>query len=197
MINTIIFDLSEVYLNGLLGFEKHIQQDYPVSLRDTLGQSSLLKELFHGEISEEEFWQKLISSHNLNITVQQFKSAIRKNFTEINGTRDIIESLKDKGYKLGLLSVHAKEWIEYCEYQFDYHKLFDSRVYSFEVAVSKPDKRAFEIILEKLEVQPLECLFIDDSKRNLQTAKEIGMNTLLFRDPKKLKKDLQALSIRL
>jgi len=117
--------------------------------------------------------------------------------TEIEGTREIIENLKKNGYKLGLLSVHAKEWADYCEEKFDYHKLFHSVMYSFEVGVCKPESKAFELILEKLNVVPKECLFIDDSQENIDVAQKLGIQTILFKEASQLKSSLQDLQIKL
>jgi HAD superfamily hydrolase (TIGR01509 family) len=93
--------------------------------------------------------------------------------------------------------VHGKEWIDYCEKKFDYHKLFCSVTYSFEVGVSKPDPQAFNLILEKLHVTPTECLFIDDSLRNVEAAAKLGINAIQFENSKQLKSELQKLKIKL
>ena len=76
------------------------------------------------------------------------------NVKSIPLNENIIEKLKDKQFKLGLLSVHAKEWIEYCDKKYGYHRLFDSTLYSFEIAVSKPDKKAYRTILQRLNSKP-------------------------------------------
>lgn len=197
MITTIILDLSEVYLHGLLGIEKHLEKKHGIIIENKAWQSLTLRKLFHGEIGEEAFWQEMIIVHRMTITVVGLKEAIRQNFKEIKGTRKIIETLKENGYKLGLLSVHAREWIDYCEKEFDYHKLFDAIVYSFEVGVSKPDKKAYKIILKRLKAKPEECVFIDDNLKNLKTAKQLGIETIRFQNAQQLKKDLRALSIRI
>jgi FMN phosphatase YigB (HAD superfamily) len=197
MITTIIFDLSEVYLNGLLGVEKYLEETLgiPISNADLFVPE--LEQLFHGEITEEAYWQALIAKHSWSLSVADLKVAVRNNFREIKGTREIIESLKKNGYRLGLLSIHAKEWIVHCEKEFDYHRLFDSFMYSFEVAICKPEKKAFELMLQKLDVTPEECLFIDDSPKNTASAKDMGITVLDFTTPEQLKNDLIQLNIRL
>ena len=148
-----------------------------------------------GKITEDEFWKKVIKRNNWDIEIHHFKKAIRENFDEIEGTREIIEELKEKGFKMGLLSDHSREWIDHCEKKFDYHKLFHSTQYSFEVECCKTDKRTFELLLEKLNEKPENCLFIDDSQRNIDIAKSLGLKTIQFKDHEQLKKELASFSI--
>lgn len=198
MITTIIFDLSEVYLQGLKGTEDRINAAYRSAIKNpALMYMEEATKLFHGEITEEDYWQAVINEYNLKATVPELMRLVRENFREIEGTRDIIERLKQNDYKIGLLSVHVKEWIEYCENLFNFHKLFHSRLYSFEAAVSKPDERAYELLLEKLHVKSEECVFIDDSAVNLLPAKKLGMKTIQFEGAGKLISELKHLDIRI
>jgi HAD superfamily hydrolase (TIGR01509 family) len=196
MINTIIFDLSEVYLHGLLGTEERLSKRLGVTVTNPQLLIPETQDMFNGLITEEAYWTALIKKYAWPITVEELKTMVRENFQEIEGTRAIIEKLKENGYTLGLLSVHTKEWIEHCESEFDYHKLFHSRMYSFEVGVCKPEKRSFELILEELKVKPEDCLFIDDSLTNVTAAKELGITVIQFLSPEQLKADLVKLGVR-
>jgi len=117
MVNTVIFDLSEVLLTGLLGVEndlgkilnKDSKEVYEVLHNDSLG------DLFVGAISEEEYLRQTVEIGQWRTSVGELHEQIRLNFEEISGTRYIIERCKKKGVKLGLLSVHAKDWIVFCE----------------------------------------------------------------------------------
>ena len=197
MITTIIFDLAEVCLKGFYGVEDYLEDILNMKhnvIRNKL-QVPEFRLLMEGKITEEEFWKKLIQRNEWNIEINEFKKAIRNNFEEIKGTRDIIEKLREKGFKLGLLSDHSREWIEHCNDKFDYHRLFHSTQYSFEVECCKTDKKTFELFLEKLGEKPEKCLFIDDSEKNIDTAKSIGLNTIQFKNPEQLRKELTFFSI--
>lgn len=121
MITTIIFDLSEVYLTGLLGIEEEISKFINKPPEEVLNDinDELLILLFKGKITEDYFWENINTKKSWNIDPILLKKLVRNNFNEISGTRDIIEELK-KSFKLGLLSVHSKEWIEFCEKKFNY-----------------------------------------------------------------------------
>lgn len=197
MVTTIIFDLSEVYLHGMKGVEKRIEITLGVDVPNKIYVEKEADQFFNGEITEEKFWQKVIDRNHWNIDIATLKRLIRENMTEIEGTREIIETLKRNGYILGLLSVHGKEWIKHCEKQFEYHKLFHSVMYSFEVGVSKPELKAFQLMLEKLKVNSTECLLIDDSLNNIEAARKLGMQTLLFEDAEQLRTALKQFHVKL
>ena len=196
-ISTIIFDLSEVQITGLRGVEKKLGAllgKNPVEISAALLGDDL-NSFFHGKISEDEYLYRTIKKNNWRADIGQLKKTIRENFTEIEGTRKIIERLKKQGFKLGLLSVHGKEWIEYSSAKFDYHKLFDVVLYSFEIAVSKPDRKAYEIMIEKLGVKPEECMFVDDSPENLVPAKALGMKAVLFEGADQLEAEFKRIGL--
>jgi putative hydrolase of the HAD superfamily len=196
MITTIIFDLAEVYLYGMKNVERRIEKFLGKKIKNAIDEGEDVNQFFLGKITEEELWQRIIEEHHFIIDIATLKRLIRENMTEVKGTRSIIETLRKNGYTLGLLSVHGREWIEYCEKQFDYHKLFHSVTYSFEVGVRKPSPKAFQLILEKLKVEPAECLFIDDSMINIEAAKNLGIKTIQFKDPLQLKRDLIGIGVR-
>lgn len=199
MISTIIFDLGDVQLVGLYGIEKRLAP----KLRKTEEEiwqgmrGEDLAAFFNGKISEDEYLSRTIKRNAWPLTVDLLKSAIRDNFKEVEGTRKIVEELKEAGYKLGVLSVHGKEWIEYIHAKFDFHLLFDHLSYSYEATVSKPDPLAYKMIMQKFGVRPEECLFIDDIQRNIDAAKALGMHALRFTGASQLREDLAAMGIKL
>jgi HAD superfamily hydrolase (TIGR01509 family) len=196
MIKTIIFDLAEVYLTGMKGVETLIELlNMPADVIEKQLHDENLSELFNGKITEDEYWKKIIVKNNWSIDAKLLKDAVRNNFKEIDGTRDIINELKQHGYELGLLSVHTKEWIEYCEKRFDYHGLFNEIMYSFEVAISKPYLEAYRLLLVKMNAIPSESLFIDDNIENINSARQLGINTVQFQDADQLRSELQKMNI--
>lgn len=201
MIKAVVFDLAEVYLQGFFGIEERLESivgsSEKVIAEKVRGEPLVL--LFKGRITEEEYWNRVKKRGGWKVDIEQFKKAVRENFVEINGTREILEVLSDGDYKLSLISDHVKEWIEFCEEKFDYHKLFDEIVYSFEDDVSalKTDGKPFEIMLERLSLRSEQCLFIDDLGKNLEVARNMGMKEIQFQNAEQLKKNLQKHSINL
>lgn len=196
-IKGIIFDLSEVYLRGLLGTEDYLNATYDLNATNADFHCQEMPLFFHGQITEDEYWRALLQKTKWTLTIEELKEAVRNNFREIEGTRQIIENLKQRGYRLGLLSVHSREWIEYCEAKFDYHCLFDKTMYSYQVGISKPDVQAYQLIAIQLGLEPEQLIFIDDSEKNVIAAQEAGMVGLVFTHASTLTKELIALGIQL
>lgn len=86
----------------------------------------------------------------------------------------LILNLKKKGYSIYLLS-------NINEYTFKYiydSKLFDivdGYVLSYLEHQVKPYKSIYLTLLDRFKLKPNECLFIDDNKKNVETAKDLGM----------------------
>jgi putative hydrolase of the HAD superfamily len=59
-------------------------------------------------------------------------------------------------------------------------RLFDAVVISDQVGLRKPDAAIYELTAAKIGLPPADCLFVDDTERNLPTARELGMGILLF-----------------
>lgn len=57
--------------------------------------------------------------------------------------------------------------------------LFDKCYYSYEVGAVKPGKEIFLHVLQDAGVKAENCLFLDDGKKNIETAAELGFNTYL------------------
>ncbi|GHO92948.1 haloacid dehalogenase [Reticulibacter mediterranei] len=197
MITTIIFDFDGVQVIGLVGVEAYFRGyiDPHFQLSDFEGDE--LEQVYRGTLSEDAYWQALINKYHWNASVPQIKAIIKKGVQEIPGTRQIIETLKRNGYRLGLLSIHGREWVEHYEQTFNHHRLFDATLYSYEVGLCKPDPQVYEIILERLRARPEESLFIDDNLAYLEGARKIGMATLQFTSAAQLKHDLGDLGVRL
>ena len=199
-IRHIVFDLSEVLLTGVKDTgialrEKHdleiagpkmewAQEKHPLL-------TPLVKEFFHGDVSEDEYIREVLTLYPMMGEAAWLKQHIRENFREVEGTRDIVIRLRGLGYKLALFSNHAKEWIDYCEEKFNFHELFDTRVYSYEIGVSKPDPVSFERVLDALKAIPEECLFVDDSEINIAAARELGFKGIVFTNAEALSSELK------
>ncbi len=73
------------------------------------------------------------------------------------------------------------------------HELFDEIVESSVVGVRKPEQRFYEIACERLDVEPSECVFLDDLGINLKPAKAMGMRTIKVVDPDIALEELEAI----
>jgi 2-haloacid dehalogenase len=74
------------------------------------------------------------------------------------------------------------------------HPFFDSFngiVLSGEEKVCKPNPQIYAILLERYRLLPSQCVFLDDRQENLDTAKEMGMATILFTSAAEAREELK------
>lgn len=69
-------------------------------------------------------------------------------------------------------------------------ELFDPCFLSSEIGVRKPDLKAYQLLLSELALFPEEVIFIDDKRKNVEAAKELGMDGILFESPVQLRNEL-------
>ncbi|KAJ1669882.1 hypothetical protein EV182_008544, partial [Spiromyces aspiralis] len=58
------------------------------------------------------------------------------------------------------------------------NEIFDVVVESCVVGLRKPDPKIYQVVCERLAVQPNEVVFLDDITANIRTAKSLGMSTV-------------------
>jgi FMN phosphatase YigB (HAD superfamily) len=66
---------------------------------------------------------------------------------------------------------------------------------SFEVGAVKPEPAIYLRCLESLGVEPAEAVFVDDRRENVDAARALGMEALLFEDEDRLAADLAQLGV--
>jgi glucose-1-phosphatase len=87
-----------------------------------------------------------------------------------------------KTYKTYILSntntIHIAYFTAYLERRFGYNPLsdmFDKVYFSHEIGERKPDRQAYEAVLNDAGLKPNETLFIDDLQMNIEGAKKVGL----------------------
>jgi 2-haloacid dehalogenase len=107
----------------------------------------------------------------------------------------VLSELKRAGtrcYTLSNMEPHAFT-IRFARYPF--MTWFDGHVISGLEGVAKPDPRIFEILLDRYRLAPGATVFMDDSPRNVEAARALGINAVPYTGAKQLRQELRALSI--
>ncbi len=87
----------------------------------------------------------------------------------------LFEALKDRGINIGLITNCYNEEREVIK-KSDLYRYFDATCMSCDIGVKKPDRKIYEICIEKLGVQPEECLYVGDGgSHELEAAQDCGM----------------------
>ncbi len=150
---------------------------YPADSFDSY--SSITADYESGNISSEEFFQKVKEVCRLDMDIEDFKKAYTDIFHPIGSSIELARQLKPD-YKLGLLS-NTSEW----DFQEEIRKneafhLFDTVTLSYEVGAMKPCKEIFDDALQKLKLPPEQCLFIDDIPEYVRAAKGCKLNAITY-----------------
>lgn len=98
------------------------------------------------------------------------------------GAVEVLEELRRRGYKTGLISVCSEEVPTLWE-KTPLAALIDEAVFSCSVGVMKPDRRIYEIAAERLGVPIKECVFIDDRAEFVEGAVAAGMAAYVLGQP--------------
>jgi putative hydrolase of the HAD superfamily len=112
--------------------------------------------------------------------LQQFYTSDRLNDTVVDAARE----LRDR-YKVGLLSNAFPTQREVIRehHDIDVDGAFDVYVNSSAVGLSKPNPEIFHLTLERLDVAPERAVFLDDSLRNVDSARHMGLHAIQFVNP--------------
>lgn len=112
---------------------------------------------------------------------------------ELPESIDLLKELKFMGYGIYGLTNWSAEKIGYAFANYSFFSLFDGIVVSGVEKVVKPDRKIYEILLERYSLKPGECVFIDDNQDNVDMAKVLGINAIRFDNIGNVKEHLETL----
>jgi 2-haloacid dehalogenase len=117
----------------------------------------------------------------------------------INGlipeTVAILHKLYSAGYKLYGLTNWSAEKFYSIRPKFVFFKVFEDILVSGDVKLLKPDPAIFNLLLKRNNLKPEECILIDDSLQNIETAQIMGFTACHFTYPEQLERELQQMNI--
>lgn len=180
MINTIIFDFGDVFIN--LRKELSLEEFRKLGLDgpndDLLAHNDLFE---RGKISEIEFidcFKKYIPNAPMQDVIKAWNSVIgdfplyRLEFLQLLSTK----------YRLFLLtntdSIHINRFEHKVGMSFysDFYRCFEKVYYSYEMGMRKPEPEIFNAIMRKHDLNPKRTLFVDDKKDNTDIAESLGLH---------------------
>ncbi len=190
-LKNIIFDLGAVLINidykrtekafVKLGF-KDFEDMYSQFTAD-----AVFEKLETGKISNEDFYNALITLSPNKITKEQIKDAWNEIILDWRvESLDFLETINTK-YSIFLLSntnaIHYEHFNSSLKKETnrkEIDSLFVKAYYSNEVHLRKPNAEIFEFVAKDANINIRETLFIDDSINNIETAKSLGFKTHLL-----------------
>lgn len=180
MINTIIFDFGDVFMN--LDKNASLEALKKLGLQSWNEDIDKVNQQFEkGKISEVQFMiemKKIIP----NASIDDIREAWNSVLIDFPLNRlEFLQKLSHK-YRLFLLSntdeIHIAKFEHRVGMTFarEFYQCFEKVYFSFEIGHRKPEPEAFSFIINKHELTPKRTLFVDDKKTNTDIAASLGMH---------------------
>lgn len=181
MIEAIIFDLGDVFLN--LNHQASIDAFKKLGLKDWNDDLKAKTILFEtGKIDELQFLEA-VQTHIPNANLIEIRDAWNAIIGDFPLERlEFLEKLQNK-YNIFLLSNTNPTHIDKFEHRVgltfarEFYAHFNKIYFSYETKVRKPDEAVFNLILKQNNLKPNKTLFVDDTLEHIEVAKGLGINT--------------------
>lgn len=199
-IKVIIFDLGKVVFD--LSFDR-VFESWAVSAGkdvEVIKNKFVFDEVFEkferNEISPDQFRSLISERLGMQLTAEEFDKGWCDLYLDpYEGIDNLLKTLKHN-YKLVALTntnaIHNAIWREkYAEQLRHFDKIFSSH----ELGVRKPESRIYKIVLEYLNLQPEQTLFLDDNIVNVNGAENMGIVSVMVSTQDQMREDLRRLEI--
>ncbi len=193
-IKSIVFDFG-----GVIAKSNHdeiaqfIANSLNLSVEEAVEASVELKKQMTQGVKEGDFWITYANSKGKTLPkdwMDQLNEARFRSLKTIPGMVSLVKNLQNQGFQTALLS-NVRQSQAQIKSKLGYYELFEPVLFSYEIGVSKPDPKAYSILLERLKLPPEVVLFIDNKASNIEAAKAAGMDAILFIDAQQLIRELK------
>ena len=196
-IKNIIFDLGGIFLDIHYQLTKNAFINLGIKNFDELftqhHANDLFEDLETGKISEQKFYQSFRQEANIDLSDEQIKNAWNALLGGFPVERlDWLKKIKHK-YNIYLFSntnqIHYNAFMKIYEKETgenDFNEHFIKAYYSQNIGLRKPYPESFLHILNEQNLVPEQTLFIDDTIKNIEGARAVGLQTLHLVAPQTL-----------
>lgn len=147
----------------------------------------------HAKIPESLFWKRMADELMIDLPTDwkaQYDAVALSSLNECQEMRQLIKSYKELGFRVALLSNVAAERAIFLRSK-GYYDAFFPVLLSCEIGVSKPHPKAYQLLLDEVKVSPENCIFIDNKQVNIDAAKNLGIDAILFLNTKQIAEELE------
>lgn len=185
MIKNVIFDIGRVLVT-YEPYEYVLSYGYDVQtskkICNIVFEDKRWIEKDRGTISDKEYLNTLITENpnytdKIKIVYNNWLTMVKP----IKETVDFYMDLKNKGYKIYLLSNFSTSY-DKVESENKFLQIADGKIISYRFKTIKPEKKIYELLLSTYNLIPQECVFIDDREENIIAAQDLNINGIVFKD---------------
>lgn len=189
MIQGIIFDCFGV----LIASDLQMRIDAVAKVNPDAGRSltDILKAVDRGMITREEANPQMAKL--MKVDPEELIRGMSDGLVKNTDLTAYIRTLRPK-YKVAMLSnVSGRDRLEQLFDQGELDELFNVVVASGDVGVIKPEPEIYQLTIEKLGVEPKNCVMIDDLLGYCKGAEAVGIHAIQFTSTAQAVADLEAL----
>lgn len=190
MTKAIIFDMGGVLVDldipgGHRAYKEMGFQDVEEYL-NSYHQMGVFGDFEEGRLDEDEFFSELAKHCRPDVSREQIRSAYIAILGGIPQYKIELLNRLSKEYKVYMLSNNNPFAIGYLDAQFGKYnykvdEIFTELFCSFRLKMQKPAREIYKYALDHIDAEPEEILFIDDSVKNVDAAKQLGIRAVLYR----------------
>jgi len=182
MIKAILFDADGVVITNKFNFSRQLEIEYGIPLAKTeLFFEGDFKKCITGDGDLKEELAKHVEDWGWKGTIDELLDYWFK--CEHNISEKLIETiqkLRKKGIKCYLATNQEKYRTAYLIEKMGFGDSFDGVFSSAHLGHKKPSEEYFKKILDKLDLEPEEIMFWDDSRENVEVAKKLGFDARFY-----------------
>jgi len=145
-----------------------------------------LKEMFN---HPPYYWEAYAGKSLGESWIENYRQKQQYLLDPLPGMKELIQSLQELRIQVALLSNTTHGRAAFLQSKGAYAP-FNPVLLSCNLGVKKPEKKIYEILIRTLGVQPGQCIFIDNKKCNVEAAKAIGIDAIVFYSAEQLKQEL-------
>ncbi len=190
VIKNIIFDIGGVMFDDSKhNIEKLLSKNVDVIYKKAYGDN--FKNCLLGNMTVNEHITNLQEDPDYkDIEHILSKNNLSKSYPIIKDNFEYILGLKEKGYKLYLLTNITKDSYEYIDELIHIDSIFEGGIYSYQENVIKPNPEIYNLLINKYNLDKNETIFFDDRQKNVDAANAMGIRAILFRTTKDIEDNL-------
>ena len=183
-LDNVLLDSFDISDDGSLRFfwAENIQKDLNID-PSSLQQIFQKEFLFKPEAEMQKYVEQFLKNSNIHLSYEEFLEYWLKHDSKQND--DVFAWLKNasRKHKIHIASNQPVIRMNFLLRKFkQWNDCFDKVFIPFNLGYAKPDKDFFTNILKELNAQPCDVLLIDDDKKNVESAKILGLNTIHYRN---------------
>ena len=150
------------------------EEEYGGLLDITGGQPRLHHYLEEQGMDEEEREGLVPELHGRKSEI--FKELVKDGKLEVRpGVVRLLSELQEADCSLGVVTTGSGDWVQTLLDQVAPDVHFDVMVFGDDVSERKPDPEAFELALERLDLEASDVVVVEDSDNGVQAAKAAGL----------------------